>query len=276
MKKFNRFFTVLMFIFLYAPMAVLIVASFNTGKDITQFEGFTFRQYIRLFQDNTLLALLGNSILVAILSSLIATAFGTVAALGINALSPKMRKLAMTLTDIPMTNPDIVTGVSLSLLFIFVGSNLLGQKESLTFWTLLIAHITFSLPYVILNVMPKLKQMDSSLTDAAMDLGCTPLQSFFKVTLPEIMPGILAGGIMAMIMCFNNFVMQYYLIPIGVQTLPTLVFTRIRSGYQADLNALSAIIVLVSVAVVIVLSKLGFSAGGLFGMSSGSNLKKGE
>ena len=228
MKKFNRFFTVLMFIFLYAPMAVLIVASFNTGKDITQFEGFTLMQYVRLFRDNSLLALLGNSILVAILSSLIATAFGTVAALGINALSPKMRKLAMTLTDIPMTNPDIVTGVSLSLLFIFVGSNLLGQKESLTFWTLLIAHITFSLPYVILNVMPKLKQMDSSLTDAAMDLGCTPMQSFFKVTLPEIMPGILAGGIMAFTMSLDDFVISYFVSGNSFITLPVEIYSYVK------------------------------------------------
>ena len=225
MKKFNRFFTVIMFIFLYAPMAVLVVASFNTGKDITHFEGFTLMQYVRLFRDNSLLALLGNSILVAIMSSLIATAFGTVAALGINALSPKMRKLAMTLTDIPMTNPDIVTGVSLSLLFIFVGSNLLGQKESLTFWTLLIAHITFSLPYVILNVMPKLKQMDASLTDAAMDLGCTPLQSFFKVTLPEIMPGILAGGIMAFTMSLDDFVISYFVTGPDFITLPVEIYS---------------------------------------------------
>jgi len=238
MKKFNRFFTVLMFIFLYAPMAVLIVASFNTGKDITQFEGFTFRQYIRLFQDNTLLALLGNSILVAILSSIIATAFGTVAALGINALSPKMRKLAMTLTDIPMTNPDIVTGVSLSLLFIFVGSNLLGQKESLTFWTLLIAHITFSLPYVILNVMPKLKQMDSSLTDAAMDLGCTPLQSFFKVTLPEIMPGILAGGIMAFTMSLDDFVISYFVTGPDFITLPVEIYSYTKKPIQPKVYAM--------------------------------------
>ena len=238
MKKFNRFFTVLMFIFLYAPMAVLIVASFNTGKDITQFEGFTFRQYIRLFQDNTLLALLGNSILVAILSSVIATAFGTVAALGINALSPKMRKLAMTLTDIPMTNPDIVTGVSLSLLFIFVGSNLLGQKESLTFWTLLIAHITFSLPYVILNVMPKLKQMDSSLTDAAMDLGCTPLQSFFKVTLPEIMPGILAGGIMAFTMSLDDFVISYFVTGPDFITLPVEIYSYTKKPIQPKVYAM--------------------------------------
>ena len=238
MKKFNRFFTVLMFVFLYAPMAVLIVASFNTGKDITRFEGFTFQQYVRLFRDNTLLALLGNSVLVAILSSLIATAFGTVAALGIHTLSPRMRKLAMTLTDIPMTNPDIVTGVSLSLLFIFVGSNLLGQKESLTFWTLLIAHITFSLPYVILNVMPKLKQMDSSLTDAAMDLGCTPLQSFFKVTLPEIMPGILAGGIMAFTMSLDDFVISYFVTGPDFITLPVEIYSYTKKPIQPKVYAM--------------------------------------
>ena len=238
MKKANRIITVLIFIFLYIPMAVLVVASFNTGKDITQFEGFTFMQYVRLFRDNTLLALLGNSVLVAILSSLIATAFGTVAALGINALSPKMRKLAMTLTDIPMTNPDIVTGVSLSLLFIFVGSNLMGQKESLTFWTLLIAHITFSLPYVILNVMPKLKQMDSSLTDAAMDLGCTPLQSFFKVTLPEIMPGILAGGIMAFTMSLDDFVISYFVTGPDFITLPVEIYSYTKKPIQPKVYAM--------------------------------------
>ena len=238
MKKFNRFFTVLMFVFLYAPMAVLIVASFNTGKDITQFEGFTLQQYVRLFQDNTLLSLLGNSVLVAILSSLIATAFGTVAAVGINALNPKLRKVAMTLTDIPMTNPDIVTGVSLSLLFIFVGSNLLGQKESLTFWTLLIAHITFNLPYVILNVMPKLKQMDSSLTDAAMDLGCTPLQSFFKVTLPEIMPGILAGGIMAFTMSLDDFVISYFVTGPDFITLPVEIYSYTKKPIQPKVYAM--------------------------------------
>ena len=174
MKKTTRFLTILMFAFLYLPMAVLVVASFNTGKDITQFEGFTLQQYVRLFQDNALLSLLGNSILVAILSSLIATVFGTISAVGINNLRPKLRNVVMSLTNIPMTNPDIVTGVSLSLLFIFVGSNMLGQKESLNFGTLLIAHITFNLPYVVLNVMPKLHQMDASLVDAAMDLGCTP------------------------------------------------------------------------------------------------------
>ena len=201
MKKTNRILTIMMFAFLYLPMVVLVVASFNTGKDITDFEGFTLQQYVRLFQDKTLLGLLGNSLLVAILSSLIATVFGTVSAVGINNLKPRMRSFVMGLTNIPMTNPDIVTGVSLSLLFVFLGSNLLGHKESLNFWTLLIAHVTFNLPYVILNVMPKLKQMDRSLTDAAMDLGCTPFQAFYKVTLPEIMPGIISGGMIPKIDC---------------------------------------------------------------------------
>ena len=155
-----------MFVFLYIPMIVLIVASFNTGKDITNFEGFTLQRYVELFHDAHLLQLLRNSIVISVLSTAIATTFGTVAAVGIHNLKPKMRKVVMSLTNIPMTNPDIVTGVSLSLLFVFVGTKMLGQRDALTFWTLLTAHITFSLPYVILNVMPKLQQMDNSLTDA--------------------------------------------------------------------------------------------------------------
>ena len=241
MKRANRIITILMFVFLYAPMAVLIVASFNTGNDITNFEGFTFQQYVRLFKDRTLLSLLGNSVLVALLSSLIATAFGTVAAVGINSLNPKMKKVVMRLTDIPMTNPDIVTGVSLSLLFIFVGSNLLGTKESLNFWTLLIAHITFNLPYVILNVMPKLKQMDRSLTDAAMDLGCTPVQSFFKVTLPEIMPGILAGGIMAFTMSLDDFVISYFVTGPGFITLPVEIYSYTKKPIQPKVSTFTRV-----------------------------------
>ena len=238
MKKANRFLTILMFIFLYLPMAVLVVASFNTGKNITQFEGFTLQQYVRLFQDNKLLGLLGNSLLIAVLSSLIATVFGTLSAVGINNLKPKMRSLVMTLTNIPMTNPDIVTGVSLSLLFVFVGSNMLGHKEALNFWTLLIAHVTFSLPYVILNVMPKLRQMDSSLTDAAMDLGCTPMQAFFKVTLPEIMPGILAGTIMAFTMSLDDFVISYFVTGTGFITLPVEIYSYTKKPIQPKVYAM--------------------------------------
>ena len=238
MKKFNRIITVLIFIFLYMPMAVLIVASFNTGKDITEFEGFTLQQYVRLFQDRHLLGLLGNSLLVSVLASFISTVLGTLSAVGINGLKPKMRKLVMNLTNIPMTNPDIVTGISLSLLFIFVGSKMLGMRESLTFWTLLIAHVTFGLPYVILNVMPKLQQMDNSLTDAAMDLGCTPVEAFFKVTLHEIMPGIVSGAIMCFTMSLDDFVISYFVTGSNFVTLPVEIYTLTKKPIQPKIYAM--------------------------------------
>ena len=238
MKKANRIITALIFIFLYIPMFVLIVASFNTGKDITHFEGFTFARYAELLHDEHLLKLLGNSLLVSILASLVATVFGTLSAVGINALNPKMRQAAMTLTNIPMTNPDIVTGVSLGLLFVFVGTKMLGQRDSLTFWTLLIAHITFSLPYVILTVMPKLKQMDRSLTDAAMDLGCTPFQAFYKVTLPEIMPGIVSGGIMAFTMSLDDFVISYFVSGLDFVTLPVEIYSYTKKPIQPKIYAM--------------------------------------
>ena len=244
MKGINRALTVLIFIFLYIPMAVLIVASFNTGTDITEFEGFTLQQYVRLFQDDKLLGLLGNSLLISILASGFATVLGTLSAVGINKLNPKMRKLVMSLTDIPMTNPDIVTGISLSLLFVFLGTNLLGMKESLNFWTLLIAHVTFNLPYVILNVMPKLKQMDSSLTDAAMDLGCTPLEAFFKVTLPEIMPGVVSGAIMAFTMSLDDFVISYFVTGNSFITLPVEIYSYVKKPVQPKVYALFTLLFL--------------------------------
>ena len=244
MKRTNRFITVLIFIFLYIPMAVLVVASFNTGKNITHFDGFTFQQYVKLFKDDGLLELLRNSLVVSVLASLSATAFGTVAAIGINGLNPKLRKMAMSLTNIPMTNPDIVTGVSLSLLFVFVGTKLLGQRNSLTFWTLLIAHVTFNLPYVILNVMPKLKQMDESLTDAALDLGCTHIQAFFKVTIHEIMPGILSGAIMAFTMSLDDFVISYFVTGLDFVTLPVEIYSYTKKPIQPKIYAMFTLLFL--------------------------------
>ena len=238
MKKTNRVLTILMFIFLYIPMIVLVVASFNTGKDITNFEGFTLNRYVELFQDEHLLNLLRNSIVVSVLSTFVATTFGTVAAIGIHNLKPKLRKVVMSLTNIPMTNPDIVTGVSLSLLFVFVGSKMLGQRDALTFGTLLIAHITFNLPYVILNVMPKLQQMDNSLTDAAMDLGCTPLQAFFKVTLHEIMPGVISGAIMAFTMSLDDFVISYFVSGLDFVTLPVEIYSYTKKPIQPKIYAM--------------------------------------
>lgn len=244
MKRANRFITVLIFIFLYIPMVVLVAASFNTGKNITHFDGFTLQQYVKLFKDDSLLELLRNSLIVSVLASFIATAFGTVAAVGINGLNPKLRKAAMSLTNIPMTNPDIVTGVSLSLLFVFVGTKLLGQRNSLTFWTLLIAHVTFNLPYVILNIMPKLKQMDESLTDAALDLGCTHIQAFFKVTIHEIMPGIISGAIMAFTMSLDDFVISYFVTGLDFVTLPVEIYTYTKKPIQPKIYAMFTLLFL--------------------------------
>ena len=260
MKKTNRILTILMFIFLYIPMIVLVVASFNTGKDITNFEGFTLHRYVELFQDEHLLNLLRNSIVISVLSTAIATTFGTVAAVGIHNLKPRMRKVVMSLTNIPMTNPDIVTGVSLSLLFVFVGTKMLGQRDALTFWTLLIAHITFNLPYVILNVMPKLQQMDNSLTDAAMDLGCTPLQAFFKVTLHEIMPGIVSGAIMAFTMSLDDFVISYFVSGLDFVTLPVEIYSYTKKPIQPKIYAMFTLLFLLIFVLMVTMNLLQIRA----------------
>lgn len=256
MKKTNRLLTTLIFIFLYIPMVVLIVNSFNTGKDLTHFEGFTLEQYSKLLKDQDLLRLLGNSLLISILASLTATVFGTMAAVGIHSLKPKMQKAVMGLTNIPMTNPDIVTGISLSLLFVLVGGRMLGQKEVLNFATLLIAHITFSLPYVVLNVMPKLHQMDEALTDAAMDLGCTPMQAFFKVTLHEIMPGMIVGGIMAFTMSLDDFVISYFVSGLDFVTLPVEIYSYTKKPIQPKIYAMFTLLFLLILALMILMNVL--------------------
>ena len=260
MKKANRILTILIFTFLYIPMLVLVVASFNTGKDLTIFESFTLDQYKALFRDEDLLALLGNSLLISIISTAVATAFGTLSAVGIHNLNPKLRKTVMGLTNIPMTNPDIVTGISLSLLFVFVGSTLLHKKESLNFWTLLIAHITFNLPYVILNVMPKLKQMNPALQDAAMDLGCTPVQSFFKVTLHEIMPGIVSGAIMAFTMSLDDFVISYFVSGNGFLTLPVEIYSYTKKPMQPRVYAMFTLLFLLIFVLMVTMNLLQIRA----------------
>ena len=260
MKKANRLFTILIFLFLYVPMLVLIAGSFNTGKSLSSFEGFTLRQYAELFKDEDLLALLGNSLLISILATLTATVFGTFAAVGIHSLKPKMRKAVLSLTNIPMTNPDIVTGISLSLLFVFIGTGMLGKKESLNFWTLLIAHITFNLPYVILNVMPKLQQMNPALQDAAMDLGCTPLQSFFKVTIHEIMPGIVSGAIMAFTMSLDDFVISYFVTGSGFVTLPVKIYSFTKKPIHPKIYAMFTLLFLLIFVLMVTMNLLQLGA----------------
>ena len=256
MKRATKILTILIFIFLYIPMIVLIVGSFNEGKSLARFDGFTFAQYAELFRDADLLRLLGNSILISILASGIATVFGTFSCLGISNLGPRMRRTVMSLTNIPMTNPEIVTGISLSLLFVFIGSKMLGQRNALTFWTLLIAHITFNLPYVILNVMPKLQQLDPALKDAAMDLGCTPLQSFFKVTLHEIMPGVVAGAIMAFTMSLDDFVISYFVSGMDFVTLPVEIYSYTKKPIPPKIYAMFTLLFLLILVLMIAMNLL--------------------
>ena len=241
MKRFNRIFTVIIFIFLYIPMIVLAVASFNKGTEVAVFKGFTFHQYAELFRDGTLLTLLRNSLFIAVLSSLVATVLGTVAALGIHKMRGKMRSAVMTLTNIPMTNPEIVTGVSLALLFAFAGS-LLRIKSILGFWTLLIAHITFNIPYVILSIMPKLRQMDKNLVDAAQDLGCTWMQAFWKVVVPEIKPGIVNGLLIAFTMSVDDFVISYFTAGSTTANLAMRIYAMTKKRISPEVNAISTLL----------------------------------
>lgn len=255
MRKVNRVITVLIFIFLYIPMIVLAVASFNKGMDIAVFKGFTFNQYKELFRDRHLLGLLLNSVIVAVLSSLLATLLGTAAAMGIHRMRGRLRSAVMTMTNIPMTNPEIVTGVSLALLFAFVGTTL-RIHSVLGFWTLLIAHITFNLPYVILNVMPKLSQMDPDLTEAALDLGCTPVQAFFKVTIHEILPGILSGALMAFTMSLDDFVISYFVTGSGFVTLPVEIYSYTKKPIQPKVYAMFTLMFLAILLMMVVMNLL--------------------
>lgn len=255
MRKASTVITVLVFIFLYIPIIILAIASFNSGTDIAVFKSFTFNQYAELFKDDSLLVLVRNSFLIAIISTAVATILGTAASVGIYKMSKRLRNLVLNMTNIPMTNPDIVTGVSLALMFAFTGT-LLKLNSILGFWTLLIAHITFNLPYVILNVMPRLHQMDSNLTDAALDLGCTPVKAFFKVTIAEIMPGIIAGALMSFTMSLDDFVISYFVTGSSFVTLPVEIYNYTKKPLHPKLYALFTLMFLVILVLMIVMNVL--------------------
>lgn len=243
MKKVGRLCSVLMFIFLYAPIAVMIFFSFNSSRSTYVFEVFSLKWYGELFNSSATLNALRNTLVLAALSALIATLLGTLAAVGIFNMRSKFGKSAMmTVTNIPMMNPDVVTGVSMMLLFVFIG-RLIGAQQYLSFYTILIAHITFNLPYVILNVLPKLRQTDKNLVEAAQDLGCTPHSAFYKVVLPNISSGIVSGFIMAFTLSLDDFVISYFTNGIGFQTLPLLIYNQTtKKTVKPDIYALSSVI----------------------------------
>ena len=242
MKHLSKVYTALIFLFLFAPIIILLVFSFNEAKSLSVFSGFSLKWYRELFRDGDTLRSLKNTLILACSSAVIATVMGTAAAVGIHKLRSKYVRAAMdTVTNIPMINPDIITGISLMLMFVFVGSRL-GLSSSLSFWTMLLSHITFCLPSVILQVLPKLRQMDPALPEAAMDLGCTPLQAFFKVKLHEIMPGVVSGFIMAFTLSLDDFVISYFTQGNGFQTLPIRIYNMTKKTVTPKMYALATII----------------------------------
>lgn len=254
MKKISKIYMSLLLMFLYVPIFVLIVFSFNTTKSRTVFEGFTFDWYIRLFQNELILSSLWNTILISVAAATISTILGTAAAIGINNMRKVPKAVVMNVNNFPIINPEIVTGVSLMLLFVFFAARM---NFNFGFVTLLIAHITFDVPYVILNVMPKFRQMNPNLYEAAQDLGCNPFKAFFKVVLPEIMPGIVSGFLMAFTFSLDDFIISYFTSGPESQTLPITIYSMTKKRISPEINALSTILFVIVFTILIVVNVIG-------------------
>ena len=231
----QKIYIALIFIFLYAPIGTLIVLSFNASKTRAKWGGFTLKWYASLFQNDAILSALWNTLVIALLSALIATVIGTVACISINSMKKTSRTIVMGITNIPMLNADIVTGISLMLLF-------LSLKFRFGFFTILLSHITFNIPYVILSVMPRMKQLNPHTYEAALDLGASHLQAFFKVVFPDILPGILSGFLMAFTMSLDDFIITHFTKGPGIDTLSTKIYTEVKKGIKPEMYALSTII----------------------------------
>ncbi len=241
-KTWHKFYMAFIYLFLYAPILVLIFFSFNESKSRTNFTGFSLKWYQSLFQNETILNGLKNTLIVSVIAAVLATVLGTMAAIGIHNMRKKVKSLVMNATYIQVINPDIITGISLMLMFVFI-KNAVGLN--LGFVTVLLSHITFDVPYVILNVLPKLRQMDNSLYEASLDLGCPPIKSFFKAVVPQIMPGILSGFLMAFTFSLDDFVVTYFTSGSGYQTLTIVVESMTKRRVSPEINALSTIIFVV-------------------------------
>lgn len=241
-KTLSNLYIALIMLFLYAPMIVMIVLSFNASNSTSVMSGFSLKWYEEMFRNSNALNALRNTLVLAVLSAVISTVIGTAAAVGIDGMKKKwIKSTVLTVTNIPMMNPEIVTGVSMMLLFVFIGK-LVGASDVLGFPTLLIAHITFNLPYVILSVLPKLRQTDPHLAEAAQDLGSTPVQAFFKVVLPNITSGIVTGLIMAFTLSLDDFIISYFVTGAKFQTLPIVIFSMTKKKVKPDMYALSTVI----------------------------------
>lgn len=249
-KSLSRIYMALIFIFLYLPIVVLIFLSFNNSKSKVAWGGFTFKWYVNCFRSETIMSAFITTIQITLAAAVISTILGTMAAIGISAMRKKSRTIFLGATNIPLLNADIVTGISMMLLFV--------KFIDLGFITVLIAHITFNIPYVILNVLPKMKEANRYTYEAALDLGATPFYAFYKVTWPEIKPGVFSGFIMAITMSLDDFSITYFTKGAGVNTLSTMLYTELRKGINPELYALSTILF---AAVFLLLLVMNFGVG---------------
>ncbi len=246
MRKYaSRIYLCIIFAILYIPILTLILFSFNASESTANFTGFSFEWYVKLFSDEAAFVALSNTLILAVSSALLSTIIGTAAAEGIYRMRSKWFKGVVTsVTNVPMMNPDIVTGVSFMLFFAaVVGIFQISDYDDIGFFAMLIAHTTFCLPYVILNVLPRISELGNSLTEAALDLGCTPVQAFFKVKLPNIMPGVISGAVMAFTLSLDDFVISYFVSPSNFQTLPLLIYSMTKKTVKPDMYALSTLII---------------------------------
>lgn len=247
-KALRRIYLILMLIFLYAPIATLIVLSFNSSKTRAKWGGFTFKWYVSLFQNSDIMNALYTTLSIALLSSLIAVVIGLFACIGLNAMKKTPRNLMIGVTNIPMLNADIVTGISLMLLF-------LSLNLKFGFGTILLSHITFNIPYVILSIMPRYKNLNSSVFEAALDLGASRVGAFVKVVLPELFPGILSGFLLAFTMSIDDFIITHFTKGPGINTLSTKIYTEVKKGIKPEMYALSTIIFLAVLILLVLINR---------------------
>ncbi len=231
----RRLYIGLIVLFLYAPIVTLIVLSFNSGRSRAKWDGFTVKWYLSMFHNRAILQALSNTLVIALLSALIATVIGTIACISMQGMKRRNRAIIMGITNIPMLNAEIVTGISLMLLFITLGFRF-------GFMTILLSHITFNIPYVILSVMPRMKQLNPSIYEAALDLGASHIQAFFKVVFPDILPGVLSGFLMAFTMSLDDFIITHFTKGPGVDTLSTKIYTEVKKGIKPEMYSLSTLI----------------------------------
>ena len=233
-KTISRIYMALIFLFLYLPIMVLVVLSFNNSKSRVKWGGFTTQWYISMFQNKNIMVAFTMTLQITLTASVLATIIGTLAAIGIQAMRRKGKAILLGATNIPLLNADIVTGISMMLLFV--------RFTKLGFSTVLIAHLTFDIPYVILNVLPKLNQTSRSAYEAAMDLGATPLYAFYKIVWPDIRSGVFSGFLMAVTMSLDDFSITYFTKGAGVNTLSTMLYTELRKGIKPEMYALSTLL----------------------------------